>query len=299
MLAKLLSYKEKLFFLAILLIFLLVLFKDPFSTRTLIPEFDPFPDSIYYVNPSLSFLKGQGFNVVRKNQAITPVVPVLYSVSLVPIFAVFLDPRMFFATNVILAIISLTLLWLILNRITNNPWIKYFIAFLYVTNYIIYWYPSLGMAENLILPLFLASVLTIFLRLTFRNLLLAAFLVVSFYATKYAAIPLTLTFFFIFLIIIFIVKNSKKIKLKYLLFYLASFLLMGFIFESYEFSFKHMGLLVDLGRFIVPISNTTPLASATITPAFSLQYVKHNLPIYISLVTGDGGPILWQYISLM
>ena len=48
-----------------LLTFTLLLLKNPFSERNLISNLEPYPDTIHYINPALSFIKGNGFIVER------------------------------------------------------------------------------------------------------------------------------------------------------------------------------------------------------------------------------------------
>jgi hypothetical protein len=137
-----------------------LLFRNPFSDRTLIPNFDPFPDAFHYVTPPWCLLQGKGWRLCRPEyEGIKPDVPPLYSLTLLPFFAVMNDPRMFYFANVLLSFISLVLLYTILKKVTANAPTIFFVLLLYVTNYFIYWYPSLAMAENLIMTLVLAALL--------------------------------------------------------------------------------------------------------------------------------------------
>ncbi len=197
------------------IVFVFLLFKNPFSDRTLIPNFEPYPDAIHYVSSARSFVSGHGLQIYRNGAAKMPNVPPLYSFSLVPLFALYNDARMFYFTNIILAMLSFFLFYKILKKITNNILIIGLVLFLYVTNYFIYWYPTLAMAENLILPLFLMAVYLLMNPISKKNTLMASFLVVGFYSTKYAAAPLTAVFAALFFLKIILLKQPAKKKLIY------------------------------------------------------------------------------------
>ena len=102
--------------ISMVLLFALLIYKNPFSQRTLIPNFEPFPDTFHYINPALSLLKGNGFSINRDGRVIRPNVPPLYSLSLIPAFAIKLDPRISYYSNAALAFISLFLFWSILKN---------------------------------------------------------------------------------------------------------------------------------------------------------------------------------------
>jgi hypothetical protein len=198
--------------LIIVITFLLLLYKNPFSERNLIPNLEPFPDSIHYLSPALNLVKGGGLLIEREGRVIPPSVPFLYSLTLVPGFLIFSDVRFFYFTNVMLALSGLFFFYKFLTKIITNSYIIFLILFLYVTNYFIYWFPNLPMAENLILPLFLISLYLLASKLTMKKAVLASIVGISFYATKYASLVLTLTFLFLYLVKILAVfyPVSKK-----------------------------------------------------------------------------------------
>src|SRR3989339_1452467 len=92
-------------FFAFALLLLLLLAKNPFSSRTLIPNFEPFPDTFHYITSARCLLKGEGFRICRNGEGVRPAVPPLYSISLLPFLAVFDDARMFYVGNVFFSII--------------------------------------------------------------------------------------------------------------------------------------------------------------------------------------------------
>ena len=184
-----------------LFLFILLLAKNPFSVRTLIPNFEPYPDTIHYINSAQSFIRGHGLQIWRERRVLKTTVPPLYSLVLIPAFLINIDARMFYFMNILLALGSFLFFYLTAKNICTNrsqpvPTQKSFIVlfvslFLYVTNYFIYWYPSLAMAENLALFLFMAGIHVLTLPVTRKHVILAAVISIAFYITKYASIPLT------------------------------------------------------------------------------------------------------------
>lgn len=296
-----------------LLLFALLLFRDPFSERTLIPNFEPFPDTFHYVTAARSFLKGEGLYIVREKKKINVSVPPLYSFALLPAFLVNNDPRMFYFVNILLSFLSAVLLILVLEKLTKNLLLNSFVFLMYITNYFIYWFPTLAMAENLILPLFLATVLLLVSKVTWIRILLLSFLSISFYATKYANLPLTFVLPFVYSVKIIFCQNKCCSRKKFLILLLLSFLAALGIFSLYEYSVKGTSLINSLiGLLPNPFVSQTSVVGQAITPPqnnspwFSIRYLSQNLPQYLKMMIGDPTKLLWdstplfpRYISLV
>lgn len=288
-------------------VFLILLFRDPFSQRTLIPNFEPFPDTIHYVNPALSLLKGQGLQITREGRGFYPNVPPLYSLTLMPIYAVNSDPRMFYFTNVVLSISSFLLFCLVLKKLFKNTWITGFSLFLFATNYYLYWYPTLAMAENLTIFLFIAATYLLVLKPTAKTSLLAGLLASSFFATKYASLPLTLTFAFLYGVYIFFVTKDKNLLTKLLLIFLSVFVVSFLSIISYEYFVKgnNFGSIIGLVADVFSPANLSTLTQKHVSPViqknswFSILYLKDNLRIYINSLLGNPERFLWQYEPLL
>ena len=193
-----------------------LLLRNPYSTRTLIPNLEPFPDAFYYTTPPRCFLQGQGWNMCRMHnseiEGISPAVPPAYSLTFIPGYILNFDVRTFYFTNILLAFISLSLLYKVSKNFFQNQLITGIILFFYATNYFTYWYPTLAMAENLLSPLFLLSILILQQnKITKKTSLLASLVSVGFYATKFAFIPLAVLFPIIYsLKILTAVKENKE-----------------------------------------------------------------------------------------
>ena len=288
---------EKIILGLVFLVFASLVFKDVFSTRTLIPNLEPYPDSIHYINSSFSFLKGHGFIIEREGRFVPPTVPPLYSIVLTPLFLIKPDARMFYFTNLILSFASLFLMYKILKKITDNILIVGFLLFLYVTNYFIYWYPTIPMAENLTLTLFLGAVYLISGTISNLNLSLAAILTVALYFTKYASLPLTLSFAAAFFIKIFLDGRSRdltiKNSLKFFLFLITAFL----PFYFYDLFIRKTDTVTTVLKHIPGLFNIeSPTSSSekVLNPYFSTNYFSENLKTYSGSLIGKPMRFLWD-----
>jgi len=315
---KFVMLKKHWIFIINLLIFALLLAKNPFSERSLIPNFEPYPDTIHYVNSARSFIEGHGLQIYREGRALKTNVPPLYSLVLMPLFLIYNDPRMFYFTNVILALLSFFLFYKILRKILiasdqrlmlaprslgevgTNYLIIFITLFLYATNYFFYWYPTLAMAENLALTLFMGAIYLLLIPLSKKNAVYASLISVAFYATKYASIPLTGFFFLSYLAKIYLDQRyatgvKKNIKLYFILIFSSVFLF--FIYSLWEWYAKGSTLLVS------SIKSTSSVSSGG---WFSLAYVNKYLPHYLRALAGgerirflwDDTPIVPIYVGI-
>lgn len=292
-------------FLPFILLLLLLLLKNPFSERNLISNLEPYPDTLHYINPAINFLDGKGIYLQREERKINPRVPPLYSISLMPIFIISRDPRAFYFINIALSLGAFYLLYLTLIKIIKNLFILGFCMFLYVSNYFIYWFPNLAMAETLYLFLFNLALFLLVSQVSTLNLIVFGFTIVGFYATKYASIPLVLISTFLYSLKIWfeIKKGSLKIK-KYGIFIGALFVFTSLLF-LYEYSVKGVNLFTNLFRLlnlINPIAQTENSVVATSTARtawFSLAYFRDNFLIYWGVLNGQSMRFLWDFTPII
>lgn len=317
------SMLQKYFFslitLGLLCVFALLLYRDPFSTRSLVSNFAPFPDSFHYVVPARSFLSGKGFFLAREGGKVIPEVPFLYIVALIPAYMVNNDPRMFFYMNVVFAFISAFIFLKILSRVTANGWIRAFIFFLYVTNYFFYWFPELAMAENLFLPLFLLSIYLFLIPVTKKSCVLAAFLALSLYMTKYAALPMVGIYALsYFANILRHLKHTahKKVLAQNLVFF-SALITAAVISASAEQALYGRSMVSQVMNMGKPIFAYVERVSATLKHAksavssqavqqsssasswFSLAYVPSNFRDYWKSLHGYSFQFLWDFTPLV
>lgn len=286
--------KSHFILLGILIIFSFLLFRNPYSTRTLIPNLEPFPDAMYYTTPPRCFLKGQGWKMCRLHNSeiigIKSAVPPAYSLTLIPAYSINTKVTTFYFINILLSFISVILLYKISQNFFNNKYISGFILFLYITNYFTYWYPTLAMAENLLIPLFLGSVLLLQQKnITYKKSVLAGILSASFYATKYAFAPLTIIFPIIYVLKIWQMKNKiKQIIVAAIPGGTILFSVVGFsqLFSVINQIFN--GALNPNGSEITK-SGTSP---------FSINYFNKHLFEYLNALLGKSQRFLWDTTPL-
>lgn len=309
-----------------LFILLLLLAKNPYSTRTLIPNFEPYPDSIHYIVPARSFAQGGEFAIIREGRSIKPGVPPLYSVFFIPFFMINNDPRTFYFANIFLSVGGVILLYCIIKRLLSTPQspasnlrsspsnhrsltsnlqppisnllITFISLFLYVTNYFTYWYPSLAMAENLTLFLFLLNLYLMIVPVNKLTAALAGIVPFCFFITKYANFPLTGVFLLMYSVKLFIEcgyrKGKKNEKFKTHGLYFAGSIFCFLLLLLYTESLPGLSSLKSLFGSVIPVqSKGVPASSGG--EWFSLSYIKTYLPTYIRALFG-GYPLhfLWD-----
>jgi Na+-translocating ferredoxin:NAD+ oxidoreductase RnfA subunit len=280
------------------LVLSVLLFRNPFSDRTLIPNFEPFPDPFHYLVPPRCFLQGQGWQICREGRAgFAPSVPPLYGLTLLPLFVLFDDPRFFYFLNVLLTFISLGAFYGVSRKITTNQFILALVSILLITSYHFYWLPTLAMAENLLLPLFLV----ILYLLSAKKIQLAQITMISLlagllYGTKYASLP---TMTAICLILgARIVTDHMQHKLQWqvtLKKIAASILPVGTLF-LYFGGWRSLQALLP---FFSQADTTAPTIQQTANSWFGIAYVQQNMPVYMQALRGEGTRFLWDFSPLV
>jgi len=325
-------FKKHFLFIICLLIFLLFLARNPFSTRTLIPNFEPYPDTIHYVVPARNFVMNSQFAIVREERAVAPRVPPLYSIFLIPIYMLNNDPRFFYFGNVLLALLSFFLYYLIIDKLIGDliPFSKpdlgsknrsrnefgmtvichlvkqnlfqhlllFFPLFLYVTNYFNYWYPTLAMSENLTIFLFLFNIYILAKPINKYTTVIGGFLPFSFFITKYAHAPLTAVFLITYGVKICMEtgwENKKKLK-KWSLLFIGS-VLSGIFFLLFFELIPNVSAVFRLFTSLLPYKTSVDHAVSSSSGGgwFSVGYIKKYMPDYIrALFGGYSVHFLWD-----
>jgi hypothetical protein len=296
MLKKILNHIKKDFPIYFGLVILLsLLFKNPFSLRTQIPNFAPFPDSFHYLSPARCFVNGDGFDMcLKNNEGTNQSVPPVYSILMIPFFIISSDPRNIYFLNVLLSIISLVILYKIFQKLTKNKLIISLSLFIYTTTYLTYWFPALVMAENVLLPLFLAAIYLLTLKPNNKRVIVAGLIAAGMYGTKYAALGLFAGYSAIYSL--YLINNRKKDKKTWSKLFL--FISIALIFY---FLFGGWGTVKGLIRFIQPIAFQTGIAKSVAPSAqtdswyASPKYMIDNLSFYFnSFILGTPLRILWD-----
>lgn len=293
------------------LILSLLLFRDPFSLRTQIANFAPAPDSYYYIVPARSLVKGLGAVMNREGRSFSPIVPPLYSFVLAPIFAVNSDPRMFYFMNVVLSFISFGLFTVLVAMLfPKSRALRFLLLFLFVTGKVVYWFPTLAMAENLLIPLYLGGLILLFSKPSPKKALAMGVVAVALYCTKYVSLPLTTSFIVLYAVKLFLQYRLSRDFWRQLFLLLLTaeivFLVFG-IYSKYvlglEDFFNPVNQVLN-ALAIRPVLQNVPEISIPSTHAkpflwFSSSYISQNLPFYFKAVTGQGMLILWEWTPLL
>ena len=180
-------------YIFILLIFILLAYKDVFSIRTLIPNLEPYPDTLYYASPAWNYVKGNGFKMFFENLTIKSVTPPLYSIFLIPFFYFFSDVRSFYFANIFLMFSSILFFILILKKIYKESFFSFFLiiflSFFLVTNQFVYSLPSFLMSENLSFLILIIGIYLLISPVTKTKSILSAIIGTSFVLIKFSNLP--------------------------------------------------------------------------------------------------------------
>ncbi len=281
---------------------LLLLARTPFSERTLIPNFEPYPDSFHYILPARNLLLGNGFSMDRLGK-IVPGVPPFYSLVFIPFFAVFNDPRMVYVANVLLSVLSLMVFYALVRKFFDAGILQLFLCILFITHPIVVWYPTLAMAENLQLLLTLLGLYVLCTRPTSKKFFLGGALAISYYATKFASIPVSAVYGLVFFVksalLSYQQKNWKPVGL-----FIFGAVVCASVYLTMEYSIRqttefHMvaSILFPKKQAISDAPGDTP--SVPDQTFFSAGYMKAHAPNYIRWLTGDQLPLLWKQETLL
>lgn len=292
------TIKKHIFLIFAAVVLSLLLLRNPYSTRNLISNLEPFPDAMFYTTTPRCFIKGRGWTMCRLHderlQEVPTAVPPLYSSLFIPGYLINSDVRTFYFTNVILSFISLYLLYAVLKNYFTNKAVIGTILFFYVTNYFVYWLPTLAMAENVLIPVFLLSILLL-QKKSFSKIdgIYAGLIAAGFYATKFSFLPLTLLYPLLFSIKL--IRSDQTIKEKIytvllLLFFFSMVILPIFGLEE---------VLFFLNQYLNGALD--PNSSAHIKQGggyFSLSYIPKHFIEYSGPLIGKSQRFLWDYTPL-
>lgn len=263
-------------FFLILGLYILLAFKEPFSTRTLIPNLEPYPDSLYYSVPAWNFIHGKGFNMSYLSYFVKQIFPPLYSLLLIPIFAIFRDVRSFYFTNLLLMIGSIFFLVLIIKKLFGNRVFDFFIIifllFLFISNFYIYTLPSYLLAENATVFLVAFCFYLLSTRVTKIKSVVSGGVGILFWLIKFSNFPLGLSFYFLYLL-----KTLTKENKKYFIYFFPSMAVFGCLF------------IVNVLTSQVFIGHKNLQANTS----FSIKYFQNNLKFYLENLLGQKGQFLW------
>lgn len=262
--------------LPVVLLYLLLSFKNPFSTRSLIPNLEPYPDTLFISIPAYNFATGKGYALEAYGQSIKQIVPPLYSVVLIAGFAIFGDIRAYYFVNLLLGVLTLVILLAILRRHIRKD--KQFllsalaVGSLYATSYYVYTLPSLLMAENLSLLLATYSLYWLLARPEKKQTAWISWLGLTLLLTKFALYPLVIFLYAAHGLLLLLKKDWQLIRFYVLHLVAAGVVLAQFIFKSQILS-DHVNL--QSGQ------------------SFDWQLLPKNAWWYVQSLLGNTNRFLW------
>ena len=269
---------RKIVLLLLIITFIFLSFKKVDSSDTLIPNLEPYPDSLYYSVPAWNFVHGDGFVMKTQNTIIKQQTPPLYGIYLIPFFALFNNVRSFYYANMILLIGVIILFTLIIDKIFSGNRIykgilTLFLGFFLVTNFYFYTIPQLLMAEPI--TIFLVT-LGIYLYVSEAGILYTliagqiGFLLIL---VKLSNIPYTAV-----LSILFLIKFlSKRKSNKYFKLFLISTGIGAVYFFSHLFGSRLLVGHKNLGG-----------------TDFNFSHFREGIKMYIRIFSGSqGARYLW------
>lgn len=266
-------------FLLVLICFgLILVLKNPYNTSSLIPNLEPYPDSLYYSYPAWHFVQTGNFTMFYDGFNTNIVTPPIYTVFLVPFFSLFKDVRAFFWGNILLYIFFLTVWTVWFKKLMPKYWPPYMLAgLLLVSNFYIFTMPSLMMAELISLAVFMVMIYSLSFPVSAKRITFAVVGTVLLVMIKFSNVFAAGAFAVLYgLKILYMKGNQKDMQhmLKHAFF--VSLITGGSALLYILFS----GILSDH-------KNLQEGAS------FSYQYFSNNIHFYIRSMIGGDSRYLW------
>jgi len=265
-------------FLFLIIIFVFLSFKKVNSSDTLIPNLEPYPDSLYYSVPAWNFVHGSGFSMKTQNTVIKQQTPPLYGIYLIPFFTLFNNVRSFYYANIILLIGTIIFFGLIIDKIFSGNkiykgFLIFFLGFFLVTNFYFYSIPQLLMAEPITIFLVALGIYLYISKVNILNTLVAGQIGFLLIMVKLSNLP-----YAGILSILFFIKFFPKIKSsKYLKLFLISTGIGIIYFLTYIFTSKLLFNHKNLGG-----------------TDFGFSHFKEGIKIYVRTLLGiEGIRYLW------
>lgn len=259
----------------LVIIFLVLAFKHPYSDRSLVGNLEPYPDTLYYSTPAWNLAHGDGFEMRYKNYTVKQEMPPIYSLYLVPFFAIFDDVRSFYFANIILGVLTLILFiksWRTIFSGVYSIVLVTFLGFLYVTNYYVYTLPSYMMAENISLFLLSLGVYLLVSKVSKYKVIIIPIITLLLILSKLSNLPIAIVIYLSALMLL-IFKKDHRILMSFF----NSSLICGLIALMY---FIKSGFLVGHKNFE---------DGAT----FSFNYFAGGFRFYSKTLLGNETLFLW------
>lgn len=254
-------------------IFFLLSYKNPFNAKSLIPNLEPYPDSLFYSFPDWNLIKGKAFRMSLNDISIQNIVPPSYTLYLLPFLALFRDIRVFYFANIVLSLVSIIFFYLIIKKIFKSDLSAFVLELILVTSYYFYSLPQFLMAENMSLTVFLLLIWFYLKPVSIKNIWVFSGLNIIFLLIKLSNVAVFASLELIFLLKVLETKD-KKILVKFIL---ISILVYGLGIGEILWS----GVLKGREGFTGMVG-------------FSMQYFKNNFEYYLRAIGGSNGRFIWM-----
>src|SRR5258708_35150547 len=91
-----------------------------FSGHHQLFNLEPYPDGLLYTLSARNFSQGKGLQLVYRDTSLSPTIPLLYPIVLIVGYVIWNAPQFFYATNVLLGLASLVVLFFLVKRNTGS-----------------------------------------------------------------------------------------------------------------------------------------------------------------------------------
>ena len=213
-----------------------------------------------------------------------------------PAFIVNYDARTFYFVNVVLAYISMILMYSILRKLTSRKLLQLLGVTMLITSYHFYWLPTLAMAENLLVPLYLASIWLLLQKKSKKQLVLLGLTASAIYFTKFAYVPLSAS------IVLTAIGNSviqakNKSKKRWQRLGIDLCVLLAPLLITLPFSHNFLSSLTMLNNVITGIFSRPGVTATTESGAsgyFSMATFPTYFLEYVKILLGKRARFLWD-----
>jgi hypothetical protein len=257
-------------------------FVNPFSTKHILFNLEPYPDALFYVNSAMQFASTGSLDVSYHGYTMNPRITPIYTLVLAAGYFFLHGAQLFYVTNVVLGIGSLCCLFFCLRALTKKTSLIWLGMFLYLIHGYIFWLPSLPMAENAVLFFFLATLAAALQFMKSRPWIVAIGIGVLF-LTKYTLIGPVIIFGLFLIWKLWQKKQWQRLLLSGAILLLS---VGAYLFSQYHIHFN-------------PLSQFTPTnfnqpSSVSGLVFYSVQFFVPNGVAYLKILFGFREHFLWM-----
>lgn len=272
------------------LVFIMLVFTSPSNDHHFLLNVEPYPDGLFYVRSALNIARSGHFLVEYQGFVLYPQITPLYSYLLAVGYFLSPQPGFFYFTNCVLGIITIIFLFLSLYQVTRKKWLICGGLAIYLSHMIVFWLPSVPMAENAVLALF--SV-TLFFLVSYlqsqrrRDLLLLLSCVLALVFAKYTLIGVSAVLELVMLVQVLRKRQTVNAGL------IVG--ISGVTAAIFWYVQLHLGQH-PLAGFSAQNFNQPSVVTGAVF--YSFNYIWSNAITYVKALLGFKVPFLWLHESI-